>query len=627
MRQTIQQQYVICFTGACRYLSHLPRPTRKFVNREQEIEDIKKHLLLHPENDCSCVLVHGAVGMGKTATAVKAANEIRDNDDNTAVVYINCCVVNSCDDLAAKISQQIYHFPLNESTAEVKRRLISEKDLLVILLLDNFQYLEPLDRNDEANMNPEITRIDQTEGFKVKKFITEIITASTNVKLLVTSSVLAFFPETCQQIVSLHPLERRASFELLKNTYCTDRQLDEEIAYKIADICDGIPLALISLASWQDHPPDLVQMMTNANPKDQFKKFITIPKTDTSKKIDVCLDACFYRLDQDLRHTLICLSLFKGHFTMSTAKEVFCSEGLEGRILELANRSFLESNILGPTAPCWYSLLGVQKLYCQNKAQEKGAKQVYENGRKSFIDYFLSLLEEVFKKFLSKDAFEACATFRQEVENIMQLLDWFKSGAMDEEQTLKCIDVFNTAAELLAKMMGEKRFNAVFNLLKDKCQQLQDRERLSDCFTSLGIKEAFSCFFSPHLSVEAGERAKNYLMEADRIQSYLSIDTGNSRAQCLAKYGRCVSIIDGKFVEGNEMIQKAIAIRKTHGEEDSVMLGATYNDLAGKAPFIWTKPFSGGRLILPAESTLASVYMGKRLTPLLKLSHAVIVSS
>ena len=624
MRQTIQQQYIICFTGAGIGLSHLPRPIRKFVNRNQEIEDIKKHLLPHPENDCSCVLVHGAVGMGKTATAIKAAHEIRGNDDNSTVVYINCSAVNSCDDLAAKISQQIYHFPLNESTAEVKRRLISEKDLLVILLLDNFQYLEPLDRNDVANMNPEITRIDQTEGFKVKKFITEIITASTNVKLLVTSSVLAFFPETCQHIVSLHPLERSASFELLKNTYCNP-QLDEEIAYKIADICDGIPLALISLASWQDHPPDLVQMMTNANPKDKFKKFISIPETDTSKKIDVCLDACFYRLDQDLRHTLICLSLFKGHFTMSTAQGVFRSEGLERRILQLAHRSFLERNILSPKAPCRYSLLGVQKLYCQNKAQE-GVQQVYENGRKRFIDHFLSILEEVFKKFLSKGALEACATFRREVENIMQLLDWSKSGTMDEERTLKCIDVFNKAAELLAKMMGEKRFNAVFNLLKDKCQQLQDKERLSDCLTSLGIKETFSCFFSPHLSVEAGTKAKNYFMEADRIQSDLSIDTGNSRAQCLAKYGRCISIIDGKFAEGKEMIKKAIAIRKTHEEEDSVMLGATYNDLAGKAPIIWTKPFQGGRVILPAELTLASVYMGKRLTPLLKLEHALIVS-
>ena len=269
---------------------------------------------------------------------------------------------------------------------------------------------------------------------------------------------------------------------------------------------------------------------------------------------------------------------------MSTAQGVFHSEGLERRILQLAHRSFLERNILFPTAPCFYRLLGIQKLYCQNKAQEEDAQQIYENGRKRFIHHFLSLLEEVFKKFLSKSAFEACDMFRQEVENIMQLLDMFKSDTMDKEQRLRCIDVFNKAAELLAKMMGEKRFNAVFNLLKDKCQQLQDEERLSDCLTSLGIKETFSCFFSPHLSIEAGERAKDYFMKADIIQSDLSINTGNSRAQCLAKYGRCVSI-DGEFDKGKEMIKKAIAIRKGHGEEDRVMLGATYNDLAGEPKF------------------------------------------
>ena len=585
MGQTIhvQQQYVICFTGARRGFSLLPSPIQKFVSRNQEIEDIKAHLL--PKKDCSCVLVHGAVGMGKTATAIKAANDIRDNDDNTTVVYINCRNVNSCDDLAVKICKQIYRFPLNESTAEVKRRLTSEKEVLVILLLDNFEYLDPLDPNEEANMHPEITRIDQTEGDKVKKFISEIITASTNVKLLVTSSVCFHFPDTPKHIVCLPPLERSASFELLKNTFCTNLQLDEEIAYKIAEICDNIPLALISLASWQDHPVDLVEMMTDANPKDQFEKFRRIPTTDKSKKIDVCLDACFYRLDQDQRHTLICLSLFKGHFTMSTAQEVFRSEGLKRRILELANRSFLKRNIRA-TGPCWYRLLGVQKLYCQNKAEEEGAKQQYEKGRTSFVDYFLSILEDVFKNFLSKSAFEACDKFRRHEENIMQLLDWFKSDAMDKKRKHKCIDVFNKAAELLAKMVGEKRFNAVFNLLKDKCQQLQDEGRLSDCLTSLGIKETFSCFFSPHLSVEAGKRAKKYFEQAVEKRREVSMISFDSRAQCLAKHGRCVSFIDGKFAEGKEMIQEAIDIRKRHGGEDSVMLGATNNDLAGERKFL-----------------------------------------
>ena len=73
-------------------------------------------------------------------------------------------------------------------------------------------------------------------------------------------------------------------------------------------------------------------------------------------------------------------------------------------------------------------------------------------------------------------------------------------------------------------------------------------------------------------------------MEADRIQSDLPINTGNSRAQCLAKYGRCVCI-DGEFGKGKEMIEKAIDIRKGHGEEDRVMLGATFNDLAGEPTF------------------------------------------
>ena len=565
--------------GTLRELSDLPRPCRTFVNRNKEIEDIKTHLRPDQENNCSCVLVHGAVGMGKSATAIKAANEIRDNDDNTTVVYINCCNVCSLDDFAEKIYHQIYHSSSNDSTSEVKRRLISEKDLLFILLMDNFQNLEPVGRNDEANMHPEVKRIDPIEGSKVKKFISEIIQASTNVKLLVTSSEEVSFPETFQRVIRLCPLEKKASITLLKNTFCPE--LEEKIADKIARICGGIPLALISLASWRDHPPDLVQMMTNANVKSRYKKLTEIPTTDSSKKIGVCLDACFLNLDQSLRDTLIRLALFRGHFTLITAKTVFPSDEVEGHVLELARRSLLEKNILGPKELCHYSLLTVQKLYCQNKALEGRAQQIYDDGRRRFIDHFLSFLEDTYKRFLCKNASKACTAFRPHMDNIMQLLDWFKSDTMDEEQRLRCIDVFNKAAKLLAKIMGGKRFNVVFNMLKDKCQQLQDKERLSDCLTSLGVKEASSSFFSPHLALEAGKRAKHDSKEADKIQSDLEINTGNSSAQCLSKYGLCVST-DGKFGEGKEMIQKAIDIRERHGEEESVMLGATFNDFAGK---------------------------------------------
>ena len=86
----------------------------------------------------------------------------------------------------------------------------------------------------------------------------------------------------------------------------------------------------------------------------------------------------------------------------------------------------------------------------------------------------------------------------------------------------------------------------------------------------------------PGLGEAAAERAKEYLVEGDRIQSSLdlNINTGNSRAQCLSKLGRCLAI-EGKFREGKEKIQQAIDIRQRHGDEDVVMLAATYNDMAG----------------------------------------------
>ena len=69
--------------------------------------------------------------------------------------------------------------------------------------------------------------------------------------------------------------------------------------------------------------------------------------------------------------------------------------------------------------------------------------------------------------------------------------------------------------------------------------------------------------------------------ESQGIQTALEISTGNSRAQCLAKLGRILAK-ENNFREAKDKIQQAIEIRIQHGEQDSVMLGATYNDMAGE---------------------------------------------
>ena len=592
-------------------MSDLPGPVSHFVNREKELSDIKKFLSQEAGNDCRCVLIHGAVGMGKTATAIKAANEMRDNSDNTAVIYVNCKYMSSLDDLAWKIAKQVYHghLPnLNEPVSEVKRRLINEINLHTVLLLDNCEHLLHWNRERrQANTQPE-RRVDATEAQQIMNFILEMVRDSAKIKLLVTSSENVLFPDTGQKWIRLHPFKDDNSFQLLKKVYGDQCPLEKETAGKIAFFCGGIPHALIILASQRDVPPDLVEMMTHANPKEKFEKLTRIPVAHEDKKLDVCLDACFERLDTKLQDTLVALTLFRGRFAIQTAVEVFGFQGITGQILELAQRSFLEQDItdIKDKGKRRFSFLTVQKLYCQNKTHEARFGEVCRGARILFIDYLLVFIEDSFKRFLSKDVLEAITAFRHEEEDIMQLLDWFGNGVMEDHQKRKCIDTFNNVAELLAKMMGKKRFEAVFTKLKQKSQEMGDQKRLSECLTSLGIREVFHLFLSTCLQPkEAAEKAKKYFVESQGIQSALEISTGNSRAQCLAKHGRILAK-ENKFPKAREKIEQAIDIRIQHGEQDSVMLGATYNDMAGEfIPFtiMNLQPIEQGHLFKHIQCT------------------------
>ena len=165
---------------------------------------------------------------------------------------------------------------------------------------------------------------------------------------------------------------------------------------------------------------------------------------------------------------------------------------------------------------------------------------------------------------------------------------------MDEERIKKCIDVFNVAGEMLAKVMAKFNYKYVYKSLAKKCREMADQRRLAECLTSLGIQEIFNCVCATGLNDEAIERARPSLEKAHRIQTDLQVNKGNSRAQCLAKLGRCL-VKSGDNKRGMAMIEAAIRIRRAaidtpndHEEEGGenvcyVMLGAIYNDKAGES--------------------------------------------
>ena len=531
----------------------------------------------------------------KTSTAIKVANDRLDSDSRTGVVYINCRYIDSLDDFAGKALQQVYHFLVDNLISELKNCLKSQ-DYHSVLLLDNFEFLIHLDdiglNTHHEGAMAQGTMTPPCEGSKIMNLITEIIEISRRVKLLVTSSEMVVFPGSGQETVHLACFNPEESYQLLQKACKPTMLVNQQCAYQLSEICSGIPLVLYTLALSHHDLPSLVERMNCPSPQDKFEFSRKIQSVPREQKIGVCLEICFGRLTAAEQNTLITLALLRGRFTLDRAEQIFRSlllseNQLTNNALELARRSLLESNIVGGV--CFYTFLRVILDFCGKKVSDQPAfREVFENARNVYIDHFLAFLTDTFKLFLSKNASAAIKAFRQEEENIMQLIGWCANDGMTAEQNGNCIDVFNSVGELLAKMIGKKRYDSVFELLKKKSEDMRDQKRLSECLTSLGIKQIFHCSCLPGLCDVATERAKKYLVEADRIQSSLdlSINAGNSRAQCLSKLGTCL-VKEGKIREGKKKIQQAIDIRERHGEEDIVMLAATYNDMAGTCDLLY----------------------------------------
>ena len=564
-------------------MSLLPRTVPHFVNRETECVKIREYL--SPLHDCRCLHIHGVTGMGKTTVAIKVANDILNSDGRTVVIYVNCRNIKLSHDFAEKALQQVYHAPVENPIPELKNRLKSQ-DFFTILLLDNFEFILNLD--DRMQLPENELSLQQNnpseEGSKIKNLINDILMVAGKVKLLLTSSEKVSFPEAGQEILHLSSFTPEESINLLRKVW-KDRQVDTTQAHDLSEICSGIPLILYTLASSHRNLLSLLEEMNSSTPQEKFDFFAKIQTVSADKKIDVCIDHCFERLVSIEKCALIRFALLRGRFSLSEAMKIFQSTEMSASQLrrcglELSRRSLLEEHIIGDE--CSYTLLRVIRDYCETKATEQEFREVILDARRMFIRHFLTFLEDIFKMFLSQNVSEAIAAFQKDEANVMQLVEWCKNGQMDEEQTGRCIDVFNSVAELLAKMMGKAKFKDAFRSLQTKCEEMEDQTRLSDCLTSLGLKEVFSCSCPPiGLCASAAKRAKEYFIRADQIQRNLGVRTGNSRAQCLAKLGRCLAK-EGSFEEAKEKVQQAISIQSAQGQDNNVMLGATFNDQGGK---------------------------------------------
>ena len=554
---------------------------------------------LDPKNkQCQGVFIDGAPGIGKTTLATEAANKLRSDNRHVLVAYIDCKDIKLFESFAGTVIEQICRSSsVDDPAAEIKKRLIASKDNFYILFLDNFECFLEENNNQQENQPSTAAAPGCNCSERVISFIGEIAKCATNIKFLVTSSEkVPFLPMLAIKAIHLNPFDKDESSKLLEKVRDGDKISDEQ-SEELCNICSGIPLVLHTLISSQEDVIGLLDIYGKSPPEERaifLQKMKTVPK---DKKIEFCLEDCFQRLTPQVQLTLLRLCLYRGLFTPAKAAKIFCSSKsserhLSANVLELGRCNLLHQQKSQDKSK--YTFLTVIREHFKFKAKQEYREEI-QHARSLLIDYLISFLKETFKLFLGKDSVKsAIEELSAEKENVMQLVEWLDKGEMDEERVNKCIDVFNLAGEMLAKMLAKFNYRNIYESLAKKCKEMGDQRRLAECLTSLGIKEIFNCICATPPCKKAVERARICLDEADEIQTNLQINKGNSRAQCLAKLGRCP--VKGNDKEGGKaLVEVAIRIRKAaietpsdHEEEGGenvchVMLAATYNDKAGES--------------------------------------------
>ena len=540
------------------------------------------------------MFIDGAPGIGKTVLATEAAIKLRNDNRHVVVVYIDCQDIKSFESFAGTVMEQIcLRSSVDDPAAESEKRLIASKRFFYILFLDSFEcFLE----DNENQQGDQASTAAASWREKVLSFIAEIAKCTTNIKFLVTSSERIPFLTLAMETIHLNPFDKEESFQLLKKVRCADK-ISVELSEELCKICSGIPLVLHTLISSQEDLIGLLKYFEKSPPEERSTFLLKMKVVPKVKKIDVCLNLCFQRLTPQAQMTLLYLCLYKGLFTPDKAAKIFCSPesseyNLRFIVLELGRCNLLHQQKSQDTIK--YTFVTVIREHFKLKGKQEYREEI-QRARGLLIDYLISFLKETFKAFLGKNSVkEALEEFSGEKENVMQLVEWIDKGEMDEERIKKCVDVFNMAEEMLAKMMAKFDYRTVYQSLARKCGEMGDQQRLAECFTSLGIKEIFNCICATGLCENAIERARLYLEEAHRIQTHLQVNKGNSRAQCLAKLGCCLIKSDDKE-RGKTMIEAAIRIREAaietrddHEEEGfenvcHVMLAETYDDKAGES--------------------------------------------
>jgi predicted ATPase/class 3 adenylate cyclase len=392
--------------------NNLPVQVTSFRGREQELEDVKLHILAH-----RLVTLVGAGGIGKTRLAAQLGAEILDRFPD-GVWIADLAPITDSDLVSSVVAKAL-------AVSQAHVRLLDEsmtqslKPKSLLLVLDNCEHvLETV-----ASLADKIHR------------------HCPNVRILATSrQALGVSGEKVIRLASLAVpdnvtnLDSTAALRFGAVALFADRaslvdqsfRLSDENASVVSDICrrlDGIPLA-IELAAARVKAmsiPSLAQRLHRC-----FKILTGGSRTAVprQKTLSALFDWSYELLSPEERMLFGRLAVFAGSFTLDAAACVCSGDGVEREnILDLV-ASLVDKSLLVVDTNRYeerYRVLETTRQYASEKLTASG-----EHGRlaSSHAVYYLGIAEKAQSSFGATPMGEWLASLDLDLENFRATMDW-----------------------------------------------------------------------------------------------------------------------------------------------------------------------------------------------------------
>lgn len=350
----------------------LPAATTPFLGRTQELTEVSG-LLADP--NCRLLTVIGPGGIGKTRFAVRAAQLVAEADFPDGVFFAALAPVRAPEFLAQTLTYAVEYCDTTgrESKADLLKHL---RDKRLLLVIDNFEHL--------------IASAD---------LLAEILTAAPGVKLLVTSRERLNLHE--EWLFELRGLEYPASrdddgfekfsaVELFVQSARRARPTfsltadDAEAILQICRLVDGMPLGIELAATW-------AQMLTTPEIAREIQNSLDFLSTNTRniperhRNLRAVFEYSWTTLDADEQGCLARLSVFRGGFTLESARQV--AGATLHLMLALVGKSLVRREDNGR-----YTMHELLRQFAESKLSPDERRRVSERHSDYFADFLASLL-------------------------------------------------------------------------------------------------------------------------------------------------------------------------------------------------------------------------------------------